>query len=152
MTTVFANRYVSGGFMAPDHALLALGLLFGSIAGLAQLALWAETTTEARRNAHEVFRIMEGRSKIDALSEEGLRLSEVVGRVEFENVHFRYATRPDVQVFRGFSLTVEPNTTVALVGSSGSGKSTAIARAYVNIFKAMLMYLNYYYSYAYILY
>ena len=48
------------------------------------------------------------------------------GRIRFENVHFRYPTRPGVRVLRDLNLTVEPGTYVALVGASGCGKSTTI--------------------------
>jgi ABC-type glutathione transport system ATPase component len=41
--------------------------------------------------------------------------------VAFSGVTFAYPTRSDVQVLQDFNLTVEPNQTVALVGSSGSG-------------------------------
>ena len=44
--------------------------------------------------------------------------------VEFDNVDFTYANRPEVQVLDGFSLTVEKGETVAVVGPSGGGKST----------------------------
>jgi len=43
-----------------------------------------------------------------------------------EDVHFRYPTRPGVRVLRGLSLDVKPGTYIALVGASGSGKSTVI--------------------------
>src|SRR5689334_1383804 len=39
---------------------------------------------------------------------------------------WRVVSRPDVPIFNGFSLKVAPKTTVALVGASGSGKSTII--------------------------
>jgi ABC-type bacteriocin/lantibiotic exporter with double-glycine peptidase domain len=44
-----------------------------------------------------------------------------MGRVAFSGVSFAYPTRSDVQVLQDFNLTVEPNQTVALVGTSGSG-------------------------------
>jgi len=52
--------------------------------------------------------------------------AEVKGRITFEDVHFRYPSRLDQPVCQGYNLTVEAGTTVALVGASGSGKSTAI--------------------------
>jgi ABC-type multidrug transport system fused ATPase/permease subunit len=44
--------------------------------------------------------------------------------IEVANLNFRYPSRPDVPVLKNFNLTVPPGSVVALVGSSGSGKST----------------------------
>ena len=49
------------------------------------------------------------------------------GSVELRNVSFRYPARPEVPVFTQFSLKVEPGHSLALVGQSGSGKSTVIS-------------------------
>lgn len=46
------------------------------------------------------------------------------GAIAFEQVSFRYPTRPDQPVLQDFSLDVRPGETVALVGPSGAGKST----------------------------
>merc|ERR1712130_134421 len=46
--------------------------------------------------------------------------------IEFNDVHFRYPSRPKIMVLRNFSLKVPAGKTVALVGTSGSGKSTII--------------------------
>jgi len=48
----------------------------------------------------------------------------VRGAIALQDVHFRYPSRPDVEVLRGLSLRLEPGTSVALVGASGGGKST----------------------------
>ena len=46
--------------------------------------------------------------------------------MEFKNVEFKYPTRPTVPVLQGLNIQVNPGQTLALVGSSGCGKSTTI--------------------------
>lgn len=48
------------------------------------------------------------------------------GRIQLSNIKFSYPTKMDIKVLKGISITVEKNKTVALVGSSGCGKSTII--------------------------
>jgi ATP-binding cassette, subfamily B, bacterial len=50
--------------------------------------------------------------------------SPACGAVAFEDVVFRYPARPDRSALAGFSLTITPGETVALVGASGAGKTT----------------------------
>jgi ATP-binding cassette subfamily B (MDR/TAP) protein 1 len=64
---------------------------------------------------------------IDSASEEGLKPSTVVGEITLENVDFNYPARPDVQILKNLSLTFPTGKTTALVGASGSGKSTIIS-------------------------
>src|SRR5690606_30387163 len=47
-----------------------------------------------------------------------------IGEVSMSAVQFSYPGRPDLPALKGFSLTVRPGETVALVGPSGAGKST----------------------------
>ncbi len=59
-------------------------------------------------------------------SDEAIRPQEIEGAIEFRQVSFRY---PDTErtVLEDISFTVEPGTTVALVGPTGSGKSTLVS-------------------------
>jgi len=55
------------------------------------------------------------------------RRHNMYGKVSFRNVKFTYPTRPDITVLKGLSLEIEPEKRIALVGTSGSGKSTVMA-------------------------
>lgn len=63
---------------------------------------------------------------IDSSSTTGLQPNHVAGTFEFNNVMFSYPTRQEVGVLHNFSLKIEAGKTVALVGASGSGKSTVV--------------------------
>ena len=49
---------------------------------------------------------------------------DIKGDIRFLNVKFAYPTRPDADVLNSLYLDIQPGTVVALVGASGSGKST----------------------------
>jgi ABC-type multidrug transport system fused ATPase/permease subunit len=76
--------------------------------------------------ATNVFETIERKSQIDASSPDGIMLDKVKGNITFKNVNFAYPTRKDVPILKAFSLDVNEGETVALVGSSGSGKSTIV--------------------------
>ncbi|KAL1136469.1 hypothetical protein V6Z11_A12G241600 [Gossypium hirsutum] len=60
-------------------------------------------------------------------SKTGHKLGKVEGHIEFKDVSFNYPSRPDVVIFNRFSLNIPAGKIVALVGGSGSGKSTVIS-------------------------
>jgi ATP-binding cassette, subfamily B (MDR/TAP), member 1 len=61
---------------------------------------------------------------IDSSSPDGFKPTSVRGAIQFQNVTFGYPTRSETNVLNRFSLEIQPGTTLALVGTSGSGKST----------------------------
>ncbi|PPQ73650.1 hypothetical protein CVT26_010608 [Gymnopilus dilepis] len=84
--------------------------------------------SSAKGAGSDVIKLLDSMPEIDAESGEGEVVSreKIQGHIRFENIHFRYPTRPGVRVLRDLSFEVEPGTYVALVGASGSGKSTTI--------------------------
>ncbi|KAI8137197.1 ABC transporter transmembrane region-domain-containing protein [Fennellomyces sp. T-0311] len=75
---------------------------------------------------HRIFGAIEHIPDIDLGAPGGVKDKSLSGQVEFRNVNFAYPTRPGVQVLKNFSVSIEPGMTVALVGSSSSGKSTSV--------------------------
>ncbi|ETP24505.1 hypothetical protein F441_02505 [Phytophthora nicotianae CJ01A1] len=82
---------------------------------------------KAKRAAANVFKIIDRVPKIDATSTAGTVLPSVQGNIDFKDLAFAYPSRPDAVIYQGYNLSVRRGQTVALVGASGSGKSTAIA-------------------------
>ena len=74
-----------------------------------------------------MFEAIERKPLIDAYDTNGLTLDDIRGDIELRDVYFSYPARPDEQIFNGFSISITSGTTVALVGQSGSGKSTVIS-------------------------
>jgi ATP-binding cassette subfamily B (MDR/TAP) protein 1 len=83
--------------------------------------------TSARSAAAKLFATVDRVPSIDSASEDGVKPNKVIGEITFENVDFNYPSRPDVEVLKDLSLTLPAGKTTALVGASGSGKSTIIS-------------------------
>ncbi|KAG8177033.1 hypothetical protein JTE90_024080 [Oedothorax gibbosus] len=79
---------------------------------------------KAKVAAGRIFQLLDKKPKIDAFSKSGKRLEYVNGHIQFKKVAFTYSSRPSVKILNGLNLNIEPGKTVALVGSSGCGKST----------------------------
>ncbi len=66
---------------------------------------------------------------------QGEQKPEIDGSIQFEGVHFSYPQRPDAEVLKGISFQLNKTETLALVGTSGGGKST-IASLVLSYYKA----------------
>ncbi|PWA56629.1 ABC transporter family protein [Artemisia annua] len=90
---------------------------------LSNVKYFSEALAVSQRIREVVKRVPE----IDSDNMEGEVLQQVLGEVEFKRVTFAYPSRPETVIFKRFNLKVPAGKTVALVGGSGSGKSTVIA-------------------------
>ena len=74
----------------------------------------------------KVFKLIDQIPSINPIEPKGFNLNQPLTHIEFRDVDFHYPTRKTVQILNKFNLKIERGQTVALVGSSGCGKSTCI--------------------------
>ena len=101
------------------------GILQGGM-GIGQSGTYIEAINTARASAVQIYRVIARKSLIDSSSTEGIKPAKFEGNIRFVNVCFNYPSRKAVTVLKNFSLEIPRGKTVALVGSSGCGKSTCI--------------------------
>ncbi|XP_057768684.1 ABC transporter B family member 19-like [Salvia miltiorrhiza] len=83
--------------------------------------------SKGKAAGYKLMEMMKQEPKIVENASGAKCLSDVVGNIEFRNVTFSYPSRPDVFIFRDFSISFPAGKTVAVVGGSGSGKSTIVS-------------------------
>jgi len=83
--------------------------------------------SKGKAAGYKLMEIINQKPTIVEDSSEGKCLADVNGNIEFKDVTFSYPSRPDVFIFRSFSIFFPAGKTVAVVGGSGSGKSTVVS-------------------------
>ena len=116
---------VSGDMTISDVLTILLSIMIGAFS-LGNVAPNAQTFTTSVAAAAKIFDTIDRSSPIDPTADEGGKLDHVDGTIELRNIKHIYPSRADVVVMDDVSLTVPAGKTTALVGASGSGKSTII--------------------------
>ncbi|KAM3251174.1 ABC transporter B family member 9-like [Capsicum annuum] len=117
---------IEKGYHGGDVINVLMAIVMGGISlGQATPSLNAFAAGQAA--AYKMFETINRKPLIDSSDTSGIVLEDIKGEVELKDVYFSYPARQDVQIFSGFSLVVPSGKTVALVGQSGSGKSTIIS-------------------------
>ncbi|CAL2042115.1 unnamed protein product [Caenorhabditis brenneri] len=116
------DRTLSPGDMLTTFSSVMMGSMALGLAG-PQMAVLGT----AQGAASSIYEVLDRKPVIDSSSPAGRKDMKIKGDITVENVHFTYPSRPDVPILRGMNLRVNAGQTVALVGSSGCGKSTIIS-------------------------
>ena len=85
-----------------------------------------QAISHARSAAAKLFATIDRIPPIDSADPGGKKPETVEGHITFEDVKFTYPSRPEVPILKGLSIAFEAGKTAALVGASGSGKSTVV--------------------------
>lgn len=93
--------------------------------GMGETLALAPDLLKGNQMVASVFEVMDRKSGI--VADVGEELKTVEGPIELKSIHFSYPSRPDVVIFKDFNLKVLSGKSVALMGQSGSGKSSVIS-------------------------
>uniref|UniRef100_A0A7I4YIV3 ABC-type xenobiotic transporter n=3 Tax=Haemonchus contortus TaxID=6289 RepID=A0A7I4YIV3_HAECO len=131
---------VDGQLELKDLMTTFFSVMMGSLA-LGQAGPQFAVLGAAQGAAASIYEVLDREPEIDSTSPEGRRDVDIKGNIVVKNVVFNYPSRPDVPVLKNLSLTVNAGETVALVGSSGCGKSTIVSLLlrYYNVLKGEII-------------
>ena len=121
---VIGGNAVQGGTMTLGDFLMYISFTFLLAMPVIELTSIGTRITEALAGLDRIREVM-SMSTEDEHDRELVPIPDMKGTIEFENVEFEY--EKGVPVLKGISFKAEAGTTTALVGSSGSGKSTILS-------------------------
>ncbi len=111
---------LSGDILAFVGYTLTIGAAIGGLGNFYTELVGAVGATERIRE------ILNMDNEVEISDLEGMEVGRFSGEVEFKNVQFSYPSRKDVEVLKGLNLKIKAGQRVALVGTSGAGKSTVM--------------------------
>ncbi|XP_068082145.1 mitochondrial potassium channel ATP-binding subunit isoform X2 [Anabrus simplex] len=129
---ILGTLYVGGRLMATNQ--LSAGDLMAFLVAtqtiqrsLAQLSLLFGHVMKGMAAGGRIFWLINLEPQMPITGGKKIPFHSMLGDVKFNNVTFSYPTRPQQKILENFSLHLAPGSTVAVVGSSGNGKSTIAA-------------------------
>ncbi|VVB06588.1 unnamed protein product [Arabis nemorensis] len=114
------------GYTGGQVLIIIFAVLTGSMS-LGQASPCLSAFAAGQAAAYKMFETIKRKPEIDASDTTGKILEDIRGDIELKDVNFSYPARPEEEIFRGLSLSITSGSTVALVGQSGSGKSTVVS-------------------------
>lgn len=117
------QQIIGGSLTLGEWSKFSLYLVFVFIP-VGMLGFIISQMSQASASATRIFEILDARSDV-AEAPEAIALPQITGRVAFEEVGFRYFSGGEA-VLEQINLTAEPGESIALLGMTGSGKSTVI--------------------------
>ncbi|PIA30330.1 hypothetical protein AQUCO_05600040v1 [Aquilegia coerulea] len=123
----YGGRLMTQGKITAKALFQAFFILMSTGKSIADAGCMTSDLAKGVEAIRSVFAILDRNSEIEPDHAEGIKVDKKIkGFVELKNLFFSYPARPEQVIFRGLSLQIEAGKKMALVGQSGSGKSTII--------------------------
>lgn len=121
-----AAQMVQAGDL-PKGGLVDFVVFTGIIGGaIASLGNFYTAIVSAVGATERILEIIDMHGELEVELEQNTSTLKLQGEVQYRNVHFSYPTRKDIEVLKNVNFVIEPGKKIALVGASGSGKSTIV--------------------------
>ena len=124
-----AKKYILKGEIDSEDMGLAMNIVMTSASGIGQGMGNIGDLKKAKIAFKSLYSTIDLESKISAFRKDNegkISPENIKGKIEFKHVYFAYPTRPEQIILKDLSFVIEPGQQAALVGYSGSGKSTVI--------------------------
>ncbi|KAI6092423.1 P-loop containing nucleoside triphosphate hydrolase protein [Hypoxylon rubiginosum] len=120
------SKYLVDGVIPLSSVLIVMMSIMIGAFNLGNVAPNLQAFGTALAAAAKIFNTIDRVSPLDPTDDVGDKLENVVGTIRLEHVKHIYPSRPDVTVMKDVTLEIPAGKTTALVGTSGSGKSTIV--------------------------
>lgn len=117
--SVYGRPYTVGDVLVIFFAIQIGGFSLG------QAAPCLDNFAKGKTAGYKIFQIL-NREPLIKNTHKGTHIKDLKGEFQFNNVEFIYPAKPDIQILKGVTFTIESGKKTSFVGESGSGKSTCL--------------------------
>ncbi|XP_028963616.2 ABC transporter B family member 15-like [Malus domestica] len=126
MSFLWGGMLISNGHVTSKAAFQTIIILVTTGRTIADAGSMTSDLAIGLYSIGSIFSVLDRTTKIEPQVPENSQVEKIRGMIQFCHVYFAYPTRPNVMILQDFSFKIEAEKSTALVGQSGSGKSTII--------------------------
>lgn len=123
----FGGKSVSVGGMAIGDLTFFVNCVTQILSSLMMVTMLLMTSSRAMASAKRVCEVLDEKTDLTDLGAKHPDALVTDGKIEFRDVCFRYYKNSEESVLQHINLTIEPGSTVGIIGSTGCGKTTLIS-------------------------